>query len=51
MAQITTKSGPIKVENNAQRLPKQLKNNFEKVKRMTFSTLKMVKNDPSKLPK
>ena len=50
-AENTHKSGPFKVKNNAQTLPKQLKNNFEKVKKMTFSTSKMVKNDPSKLPK
>ena len=40
------KSGPCKVENNALTLPKQLQNNFEKVQKMTFSTPKMVKNDP-----
>ena len=45
------KSGPFKVENNAQTHPKQLQSNFEKVQKMTFSTPKMVKNDPSKLPK
>ena len=50
MAQITTKSGPFKVENNAQTLPKQLQNNFEKVQKMTFSAPKMDKNDPSKPP-
>ena len=36
------------VENNALTLPNQLQNNFEKVEKMTFSTPKMVKNDPSK---
>ena len=36
-------------ENNALTLPKQLWNNFEKVQKMTFSTPKMVKNDPSNL--
>ena len=46
-----TKSGPFKVENNAQTLPKQLQTNFEKVQKMTFSTPKVVKNDPSNLPK
>ena len=51
MAQITTKSGPFKVENNAQTLPKQLQNNFEKIQKMTFSTTKMVKNDTSNQPK
>ena len=30
-AENTPKSGPFKVENNAQTLPKQLQNNFEKV--------------------
>ena len=37
-AEITPKSGPFKVENNAQTLPKQLQKNFEKVQKMTFST-------------
>ena len=50
-AKNTPKSGPFKVENNAQTLPKQLQNNFEKVEKTTFSTPKMVKNDPSKPPK
>ena len=47
----TTKSRPLKVKNNAQTLPKQLQNNFEKVQKATFLNPKMVKNDPSKLPK
>ena len=51
MAQITTKSRPFKAENNAQTLPKQLQNNFEKAQKMTFSTPKMVKKDPSNPPK
>ena len=50
-AENTPKSGHFKVENNAQTLPKQLLNNFEKVQKTTFLTPKMVKNDPSKLPK
>ena len=45
------KSGPFKYENNAQTLPKQLQNNFEKVQKSTFLTPKMVKNDPSNRPK
>ena len=47
----TPESEPFKAENNAQKLPKQLQNNFEKVQKSTFLTLKMVKNDPSNLPK
>ena len=39
------KSGPFKYENNAQTLPKQLQNNFEKVQKSTFLTPKMVEND------
>ena len=50
-AQNTPKSRPFEAENNAQKLPKQLQNNFEKVQKSTFLTLKMVKNDPSNLPK
>ena len=50
-AENTPKSRPFKVENNAQTLPEQLQNNFEKVQKTTFLTPKMVKNDPSKLPK
>ena len=50
-AENTLKSRPFKVKNNAQTLPKQLQNNFEKVRKMTFLTQKMAKNDPSKLPK
>ena len=50
-AENTPKSGPFKVENNALTLPKQLQNNFEKVQKTTFSTPKMVKNDPSKRSK
>ena len=40
------KSGPFKYENNAQTLPKQLQNNFEKVQKSTFLTPKMVKMTP-----
>ena len=47
----TSKSRPFKVENNPQTLPKQLQNSFEKVQKTTFSTPKIVKNDPSKSPK
>ena len=50
-AENTPKRRPFKVENNAQTLPKQLQNNFEKVQKMTFSTPKMAKNDPSIWPK
>ena len=50
-AENTPKSGPFKVENNALTLPKQLQKNFEKVQKTTFSTPKMVKNDPSKRSK
>ena len=50
-ARNTPKSRPFKVENNPQTLPKQLQNSFEKVQKTTFSTPKMVKNDPSKLSK
>ena len=45
------KSGPCKYKNKAQTLPKQVQNNFEKVQKSTFLTLKMVKNDPSNQPK
>ena len=41
------KSRLFKAENNAQTLPKQVRNNFEKVEKSTFLTPKMVKNDPS----
>ena len=44
----TPKSGPFRSKNNAQILPKQLQNNFEKVQKMTFSTPKMVKIEVSK---
>ena len=37
------KSRPLKVKNNAQTLPKQLQNNFEKVQKTTFLTPKMAK--------
>ena len=37
------KSGPFKYENNAQTLPKQLQNNFEKGQKMTFLALEMAK--------
>ena len=40
-AENTPKSRPFKVENNAQILPKQLQNNFEKLQKTTFSTLKI----------
>ena len=45
------KSGPFKYKNNAQTLPKQVQNNFEKVQKSTFLTSKLVKNDPSNQPK
>ena len=45
------KSRPFKFKNNAQTIPKQLQNNFEKGQKTTFLTPKMVKNDPSKPPK
>ena len=38
-----TKSRSFKIENNAWILPKQLQNNFEKVQKTTFSTLKTAK--------
>ena len=50
-AKITPKSGPFKVENNAQTLPKQLQNNFEKVQKTVFSTPKMAKSWMSTWPK
>ena len=50
-AENTPKSRPFKAEKNARTLPKQLQNNFEKVQNTTFSTPKIVKNDPSKPPK
>ena len=50
-AENTTKSRPFKVENNALALPNQLQNNLEKVRKTSFSTPKMVKNDPSKRSK
>ena len=34
---------PFKVKNNTQTVPKQLQNNFEKVKKMTLLTPKLVK--------
>ena len=37
------KSGPIKYENNAQTILKQLQNNFEKVQKSTFLTPKWAK--------
>ena len=40
------KSGPFKYENNAQTLPKQLQNNFEKVQKSTFLTPKWSKMTP-----
>ena len=37
--------GPLKTENNAQALPKQLKHNFEKIKNTTLSIPTIAKND------
>ena len=37
------KSGPFKYENNAQTLPKQLQNNFEKGQKITFLAQEMAK--------
>ena len=45
-AQNTPKSGPFKTENNAQTLPKQVQNNFEKVAKSTFLTPKWSKMTP-----
>ena len=42
-AENTTKSGPFEAKNNAQTLPEQLQNNFEKVEKMTFSNPKLAK--------
>ena len=42
-AENTPKSRPFKVKNNAQTLPNQLQNNFEKVQKTTFSNPKMAK--------
>ena len=42
---------PLKVKNNAQTLPKQLQNNFEKVQKTTFLTPKIVKIWMSTSPK
>ena len=42
-AENTPKSRPFEAKNNAQTLPKQLQNNFEKDQKMTFSTPKMAK--------
>ena len=44
-------SRQFKFKNDAQTLLKPLPNNFEKVQKTTFLTLKMVQNDPSKPPK
>ena len=41
------KSRLFEAKNNAQTLPRQVQNNFEKVERLTFLTPKMVENDPS----
>ena len=41
----------LKVENNAQTLPEQLHNNFEKVQKTIFSSPKMAKSCMSTLPK
>ena len=49
-AENTPKSGPSKFKNNAQTLLKPLQNNFEKVKKSTFLTPKMVENDPLRGP-
>ena len=40
------KNRPFNTEKIAQTLPKKLENNFEIVHNATFSTPKMVKNDP-----
>ena len=45
-AENTPKSRPFKVKNNAQTLPNQPQNNFEKVQKTTFSTPKIVKMTP-----
>ena len=37
------KSGPFKYENNAETLPKQLQNNFEKGQKITFLALELAK--------
>ena len=50
-AERTQKNASVKTKNNAQTLPKQVQNNFEKVQKTTFLTPKMVKNDPSNRPK
>ena len=50
-AENTTKSGTFKAKNNAQTLPEQLQNNFEKVEKTTFLTPKMVKTRVSTLAK
>ena len=39
-------SRPLKTENNAQTLSKQLLNDFEKVQQTTFSSPKIAKNEP-----
>ena len=43
---IHTDAGLIKAENNVLKYPKQLLNNFEKLKKTTFLTPEIVKNDP-----
>ena len=50
-AKNTPESGPFKTNKIAQTLPKKLENNFELVHNATFSTPKMVKNDPLKSKK
>ena len=50
-AENTPKSRPSKVKNNAQTLPEQLQNKFEKVQKTTFSTPKMAKSRMSTWPK
>ena len=42
-AENTAKSGHFKAENNAQTTSEHLQNNFQKVQKTTFLTLKMVK--------
>ena len=50
-AENTIKSGPFKTGKNTKTLSKQLENNFEKVKKSTFLTPKMVKTRVSSLQK
>ena len=46
MTKNTTKSGPLNAEKDAQALPKQVCNNFEKVQKTTFFTSKLPKMTP-----